>query len=33
MIMRGKNPPLIPHSIEKADEVKRIFSRFEELRR
>ena len=33
MIMRGKNPPLIPHSIEKADEVKRTFARFEELRK
>ena len=33
MIMRGKNPPLIPHSIEKVDEVKRTFARFEELRK
>jgi succinate dehydrogenase / fumarate reductase iron-sulfur subunit len=33
MIMRGKNPPLIPHSIDKADEVKRTFARFEELRK
>jgi len=33
MIMRGKNPPLIPHSIDKVDEVKRTFARFEELRK
>jgi succinate dehydrogenase / fumarate reductase iron-sulfur subunit len=33
MILRGKNPPLIPHSIDKLDEVKRTFARFEELRR
>ena len=33
MILRGKNPPLIPHSIEKADEVVRTFARFEELRK
>jgi succinate dehydrogenase / fumarate reductase iron-sulfur subunit len=33
MLRRRKNPPLIPHSIEKVDEVKRIFGRFEELRK
>jgi succinate dehydrogenase / fumarate reductase iron-sulfur subunit len=33
MILRGKNPPLIPHSIDKLDEVKRTFARFEELRK
>jgi len=33
MIMRGKNPPLIPHSIDKVDEVKKTFARFEELRK
>jgi succinate dehydrogenase / fumarate reductase iron-sulfur subunit len=33
MMMRGKMPPLIPHSIEKVDEVKKIFARFEELRK
>ncbi len=33
MMIRGKLPPLIPHSIEKVDEVKKIFARFEELRK
>jgi succinate dehydrogenase / fumarate reductase iron-sulfur subunit len=33
MLRRRKNPPLRPHSIEKVDEVKRIFGRFEELRK
>jgi len=33
MVMRGKNPPLIPHSIDKVDEVKKTFARFEELRK
>lgn len=33
MMMRGKMPPLIPHSIDKVDEVKKIFARFEELRK
>jgi succinate dehydrogenase / fumarate reductase iron-sulfur subunit len=33
MLIRRKNPPIIPHSIEKVDEVKRIFARFEELRK
>lgn len=33
MLIRGKNPPIIPHSIEKVGEVKKIFSRFEELRK
>jgi succinate dehydrogenase / fumarate reductase iron-sulfur subunit len=33
MIMRGKNPPLIPHKIDKVDEVKKTFARFEELRK
>ena len=30
MFMRGKNPPLIHHSIDKVDEVRKIFSKFEE---
>jgi succinate dehydrogenase / fumarate reductase iron-sulfur subunit len=33
MMLRGKNPPIVPHNIEKVDEVKKIFSRFEELRK
>jgi succinate dehydrogenase / fumarate reductase iron-sulfur subunit len=33
MAIRRKNPPFIPHSIDKADEVKKIFARFEELRK
>jgi len=33
MMMRGKNPPLIPHTIDKVDEVKKTFARFEELRK
>jgi succinate dehydrogenase / fumarate reductase iron-sulfur subunit len=33
MFLRRKNPPIIPHSIEKVDEVRRIFARFEELRK
>jgi succinate dehydrogenase / fumarate reductase iron-sulfur subunit len=33
MILRGKNPPIIPHSIDKVDEVKKTFARFEELRK
>jgi len=33
MMMRGKSPPLIPHSIDKVDEVKKTFARFEELRK
>ncbi|VAX24039.1 Succinate dehydrogenase iron-sulfur protein [hydrothermal vent metagenome] len=33
MLMRGKNPPLIHHSIDKVDEVKKIFSKFEEYRK
>jgi succinate dehydrogenase / fumarate reductase iron-sulfur subunit len=33
MLLRRKNPPLIPHSIDKVDEVKKIFARFEELRK
>jgi succinate dehydrogenase / fumarate reductase iron-sulfur subunit len=33
MMIRGKLPPLIPHSIDKVDEVKKIFARFEELRK
>jgi succinate dehydrogenase / fumarate reductase iron-sulfur subunit len=33
MMLRGKNPPMVPHTIEKVDEVKKIFSRFEELRK
>jgi len=31
--LRGKNPPIIPHSIDKVDEVKKTFARFEELRK
>jgi succinate dehydrogenase / fumarate reductase iron-sulfur subunit len=33
MLMRGKTPPIVPHNIEKVDEVKKIFARFEELRK
>lgn len=33
MFMRGKNPPLIHHSIDKVEEVRRIFARFDELRK
>jgi succinate dehydrogenase / fumarate reductase iron-sulfur subunit len=33
MLLRGKTPPIIPHSIDKVDEVKKIFARFEELRK
>jgi hypothetical protein len=33
MAMRGKTPPIVPHNIEKVDEVKKIFARFEELRK
>jgi succinate dehydrogenase / fumarate reductase iron-sulfur subunit len=33
MLLRGKNPPIRPHSIEKVDEVKKTFARFEELRK
>ncbi|MBI5814874.1 MAG: succinate dehydrogenase iron-sulfur subunit [Nitrospinae bacterium] len=33
MFIRRKNPPVIPHSIEKVEEVRKIFSRFEELRK
>ncbi|MBW2494871.1 MAG: succinate dehydrogenase iron-sulfur subunit [Deltaproteobacteria bacterium] len=33
MMMRGKNPPLIPHKIDKLEEVKKTFARFEELRK
>jgi hypothetical protein len=33
MLLRGKNPPIRPHSIEKVDEVKETFARFEELRK
>jgi succinate dehydrogenase / fumarate reductase iron-sulfur subunit len=33
MMLRGKNPPLIPHKIDKVDEVKKTFARFEELRK
>ncbi len=32
MFMRGKNPPIIHHSIDKADEVRKIFSKFEDYR-
>ena len=31
MLMRGKAPPIIPHSIDKVDDVKKIFARFEEF--
>jgi len=30
MFMRGKQPPLIPHTIKKIGEIKRMFSRFKE---
>lgn len=33
MLLRGKNPPVIPHSIEKSEEVRKIFSRSEEFRK
>jgi len=33
MLLRGKNPPLKSHAIEKVDEVKKTFARFEELRK
>jgi succinate dehydrogenase / fumarate reductase iron-sulfur subunit len=33
MLLRRKNPPMIPHSIDKVDEVKKTFARFEELRK
>ncbi len=33
MMKRRKNPPLRPHSIDKVDEVKKTFARFEELRK
>lgn len=33
MLMRGKNPPIIPHKIDKAEEVRKIFSRFEEYKK
>jgi succinate dehydrogenase / fumarate reductase iron-sulfur subunit len=33
MIMRGKNPPIIPHIIEKIGEVRKMFRRFDEYRK
>ncbi len=33
MLRRRKNPPLIPPSIDKADEIRKTFARFEELRK
>ena len=33
MLLRGKNPPIFPHTIDKVDEVKKTFARFEELRK
>jgi succinate dehydrogenase / fumarate reductase iron-sulfur subunit len=33
MLLRGKNPPIVPHTIDKVDEVKKTFARFEELRK
>jgi len=33
MFLRRQNPPLRSHKIEKLDEVKKVFSRFEELRK
>ncbi|MDH3520530.1 MAG: hypothetical protein OEM49_08750, partial [Myxococcales bacterium] len=33
MLLRGKNPPLRPPSIDNVDEVKKTFARFEELRK
>ncbi|MBI3793914.1 MAG: succinate dehydrogenase/fumarate reductase iron-sulfur subunit [Nitrospinae bacterium] len=33
MIMRGKNPPMIPHIIDKIGEVRKMFRRFDEYRK
>ncbi|MFW2331876.1 MAG: succinate dehydrogenase iron-sulfur subunit [Nitrospinota bacterium] len=33
MLMRGKNPPIIPHSIDRSEEIRNIFANFEELRK
>ena len=33
MARRGKTPPILPHTIDKVDEVKKTFARFEELRK
>jgi hypothetical protein len=33
MLWRGKNPPVIPHSVDKVEEVRKIYSRSEELRK
>jgi succinate dehydrogenase / fumarate reductase iron-sulfur subunit len=33
MLRRGKNPPLVPPSIDNVDEVVKTFARFEELRK
>jgi len=33
MMIRGKNPPLIHHSIDKVGEVRQVFSRFDEYRK
>jgi succinate dehydrogenase / fumarate reductase iron-sulfur subunit len=33
MLLRRKAPPIRPHSIEKVDEVRKTFARFEELRK
>ncbi len=33
MMWRGKNPPMIPHYVDKVGEVNNIFARFEEFRK
>ena len=33
MLLRRKAPPIVPHAIDKVDEVKKTFARFEELRK
>jgi succinate dehydrogenase / fumarate reductase iron-sulfur subunit len=33
MIMRGKNPPIIPHIIDKIGEVRKMFRRYDEYRK
>lgn len=33
MLWRGKNPPVIPHCVDKVEEVKKIYSRSEEFRK
>jgi hypothetical protein len=33
MFWRGKNPPIIPHCVDKVEEVRNIYSRSEEFRK